>query len=226
MAFIVGFAQLVFLFNMIWSIRHGKEAGGNPWRATSLEWQTAETPPGHGNFGKELPVVYRWAYDYSVPGAKEDFIPQNEPGVYAGLQGHTDERHPGLPAGHRRDRRLVAVAAKADGEAVARAGHHRGVSRHRVRHDAGGEGRARRLPRRGRLPVRAVHQRLFHAHGAVRLAAHAGAAAAVAQHRRAGAEQRRAAMRAGRRAPAAARHGQARRSSPAASRRSPSWSAS
>ena len=41
MAFIVGFAQLVFLFNLIWSIRHGKEAGGNPWRATTLEWQTA-----------------------------------------------------------------------------------------------------------------------------------------------------------------------------------------
>jgi hypothetical protein len=24
-------------------------------------------------------VVYRWAYDYSVPGAAEDFIPQNQP---------------------------------------------------------------------------------------------------------------------------------------------------
>ena len=34
-------------------------------------------PPTHGNFGTELPVVYRWAYDFSVPGAKEDFIPQN-----------------------------------------------------------------------------------------------------------------------------------------------------
>ena len=40
MAFIVGFAQIVFLFNLIWSIRHGREAGGNPWRATTLEWQT------------------------------------------------------------------------------------------------------------------------------------------------------------------------------------------
>ncbi|MER9882880.1 MULTISPECIES: cytochrome c oxidase subunit I [unclassified Mesorhizobium] len=83
MAFIVGFAQLVFLFNLIWSIRHGREAGGNPWRATTLEWQTPETPPAHGNFGKDLPIVYRWAYDYSVPGAKEDFIPQNVPGSFA-----------------------------------------------------------------------------------------------------------------------------------------------
>ena len=30
--------------------------------------------------GKDLPVVYRWAYDYNVPGAAEDFIPQNQPG--------------------------------------------------------------------------------------------------------------------------------------------------
>ncbi|RWN51024.1 cytochrome c oxidase subunit I [Mesorhizobium sp.] len=82
MAFLVGFAQIVFLFNLIWSIRHGREAGGNPWRATTLEWQTSETPPPHGNFGKELPIVYRWAYDYSVPGAKEDFIPQNVPGSF------------------------------------------------------------------------------------------------------------------------------------------------
>jgi cytochrome c oxidase subunit 1 len=78
-ALIVGVAQMVFLFNMFWSLRHGKDAGGNPWRATTLEWQTPETPPGHGNWGKELPVVYRWAYDYSVPGATQDFIPQNQP---------------------------------------------------------------------------------------------------------------------------------------------------
>lgn len=79
-ALVVGFAQMVFLFNLFWSLRYGKDAGGNPWRATTLEWQTPTTPPPHGNWGKELPVVYRWAYDYSVPGAKEDFIPQNDPG--------------------------------------------------------------------------------------------------------------------------------------------------
>jgi cytochrome c oxidase subunit 1 len=78
-ALVVGFAQMVFLFNLVWSLRRGKEAGGNPWRATTLEWQTPETPPAHGNWGKELPVVYRWAYDYNVPGAEQDFIPQNQP---------------------------------------------------------------------------------------------------------------------------------------------------
>ncbi|TQN62348.1 cytochrome c oxidase subunit I [Agrobacterium tumefaciens] len=78
-ALIVGAAQLLFLFNLAWSLRWGKEAGGNPWRATTLEWQTPQTPPVHGNWGKELPVVYRWPYDYSVPGAAEDFLPQNQP---------------------------------------------------------------------------------------------------------------------------------------------------
>ncbi len=79
MAFIVGFAQIVFLFNLVWSLYKGKIAERNPWKANSLEWQTETVPPGHGNFGKELPVVYRWAYDFSVPGSKEDYIPQNVP---------------------------------------------------------------------------------------------------------------------------------------------------
>jgi cytochrome c oxidase subunit 1 len=82
-ALIVGFAQLVFLFNMFWSLRKGQKADGNPWRATTLEWQTPETPPGHGNWGKELPVVYRWAYDYNVPGADRDFIPQTQASLRA-----------------------------------------------------------------------------------------------------------------------------------------------
>jgi cytochrome c oxidase subunit 1 len=79
MALIVGAAQMMFLFNMGWSLFRGRKADPNPWGATTLEWQTPETPPAHGNWGKDLPVVYRWAYDYSVPGAARDFIPQNEP---------------------------------------------------------------------------------------------------------------------------------------------------
>jgi len=86
-AFIVGAVQLVFIYNLFVSYFRGREAGSNPWEATTLEWQTADTPPKHGNFGKELPLVYRWAYDYSVPGAKHDFIPQNVPpsGVEKGI---------------------------------------------------------------------------------------------------------------------------------------------
>jgi len=78
-AIIVALAQILFLFNLAWSLRRGEKADPNPWKATTLEWQTPETPPRHGNWGAELPVVYRWAYDYGVPGAKDDFIPQNVP---------------------------------------------------------------------------------------------------------------------------------------------------
>ena len=75
-AIIVAAAQLFFLYNAAVSWRRGKEADGNPWHATTLEWQTPHTPPRHGNFD-DLPLVYRWAYDYSVPGYSVDFIPQN-----------------------------------------------------------------------------------------------------------------------------------------------------
>jgi cytochrome c oxidase subunit I len=83
-AFVVGAAQMVFVANLIRSLRHGVPAGGNPWQATTLEWQTPDTPPRHGNWGARLPVVYRWPYDYSVPGAAEDFLPQNQPVHAAG----------------------------------------------------------------------------------------------------------------------------------------------
>src|SRR5437879_916689 len=78
-AFILGSAQLIVLFNFFFSIFAGKRAvEHNPWHATTLEW-TAPNPPGHGNFGEELPTVYRWPFDYSVPGEKEDFVPQTVP---------------------------------------------------------------------------------------------------------------------------------------------------
>jgi len=77
-ALIVGLGQLIFIFNLIWSLRSGKVAVANPWQATSLEWQTPQSPPVHGNWGDKVPVVYRWAYDYSVPGHKTDFTPQNK----------------------------------------------------------------------------------------------------------------------------------------------------
>ena len=78
-ALVVGFAQIVFIYNIITSAIRGEKAEKNPWKANSLEWRTPEMPPKHGNFGKELPIVYRWAYDFSVPGAEKDYIPQDIP---------------------------------------------------------------------------------------------------------------------------------------------------
>lgn len=70
-------SQVPFILNVFLSIRNGKKIeNDNPWNATTLEWQTP-TPPPHGNFAKP-PIVRRDPYDYSVPGAAQDFIPQNQ----------------------------------------------------------------------------------------------------------------------------------------------------
>ena len=74
---LLGLAQLPFIFNLFMSIKNGKKVeGDNPWGATTLDWATP-TPPPHGNFASE-PVVYRGPYEYSVPGAKADFVPQDQ----------------------------------------------------------------------------------------------------------------------------------------------------
>ena len=70
--------QLPFIVNLFWSVKHGEKVeSDNPWQATTLEWETP-TPPPHGNFIKEV-KAYRDPYEYSVPGAKEDFTPQAQP---------------------------------------------------------------------------------------------------------------------------------------------------
>jgi cytochrome c oxidase subunit 1 len=78
-ALIVGFTQILFLYNIFSSVFKGEKSERNPWKANSLEWHTPDYPPTHGNFGKELPVVYRWPYDFSVPGSDKEHIPQNVP---------------------------------------------------------------------------------------------------------------------------------------------------
>lgn len=78
-ALIVAAIQIVFFINVFKSLWKGEKADPNPWEATSLEWQTPDTPPHHGNWGPNLPVVYRWAYEYATPGVKDDFVPQSVP---------------------------------------------------------------------------------------------------------------------------------------------------
>jgi cytochrome c oxidase subunit 1 len=71
---LLGSVQIVFLVNLVWSLRRGEQTPENPWRATTLEWATTSPPPP-GNFATP-PVVRRGPYEYSVPGAAEDFLPQ------------------------------------------------------------------------------------------------------------------------------------------------------
>jgi cytochrome c oxidase subunit 1 len=99
-AFGLGLAQLLFVFNFLYSLYRGPRAERNPWRATTLEWE-APSPPPHLNWGDHLPEVHRWAFDYSVPGATDDYTPQTAPAaaVAAGT-GSAGPAPGGRPGGH------------------------------------------------------------------------------------------------------------------------------
>ena len=86
-AIIGGIAQLIFIFNFFYSIWRGPKASQNPWKGNSLEW-TTPVEHIHGNWPGSIPVVHRWAYDYSKPGAEEDYIPQNVPLAEGEESGH------------------------------------------------------------------------------------------------------------------------------------------
>ena len=80
-AFLLFFFQLFFIYNFFWTIfrkRYETETDPNPWKATTIEWTDATSPPlGHGNF-EVIPSVYRGAYEYSVEGRDKDYYPQTE----------------------------------------------------------------------------------------------------------------------------------------------------
>jgi cytochrome c oxidase subunit 1 len=63
-ASILAVGYVIPMIYFAWSLRYGKVAGANPWKATGLEWKTASPPPAH-NFD-ETPVVRTDAYDYST----------------------------------------------------------------------------------------------------------------------------------------------------------------
>jgi cytochrome c oxidase subunit 1 len=77
-AILAAIGQVIFLFNFFYSIFRGPKAPQNPWNATTLEW-TTPVEAIHGNWPGDLPVVHRWPYDYSKPGASQDYITQITP---------------------------------------------------------------------------------------------------------------------------------------------------
>ena len=77
-AWCLALSQIPFILNFFMSLKNGKPVeSDNPWKATTLEWQTP-TPPPHGNFTTPQ-VVHRGPYEYSVPGESSDYTPQNKP---------------------------------------------------------------------------------------------------------------------------------------------------
>jgi cytochrome c oxidase subunit 1 len=55
---------------LLLSLRYGKRAGPNPWRATGLEWQTPSPPP-KDNF-EETPIVVRPPYQYHLEKSQNE----------------------------------------------------------------------------------------------------------------------------------------------------------
>ena len=74
---VMGLAQIPFIINFFWSIKHGKKVNDNPWEATTLEW-TAPSPPPHGNF-VDTPSGLSRTLRIQPARARKDFTMQNEP---------------------------------------------------------------------------------------------------------------------------------------------------
>ncbi len=77
-AFMLGAAQLIFVYNMIVSWRFGPKAGDNPWRAHSIEWQVSSPPPIF-NFDR-IPRVVGGPYEFGVPGFRHAIMGDEGPG--------------------------------------------------------------------------------------------------------------------------------------------------
>jgi cytochrome c oxidase subunit I len=69
-SYILGASVIPFVINVLWSLSKGKQAGRNPWRALTLEWQTS-SPPAIENFEEE-PVLWAGPYDYGIDSGEID----------------------------------------------------------------------------------------------------------------------------------------------------------
>ncbi|HLB45978.1 MAG TPA: cbb3-type cytochrome c oxidase subunit I [Anaerolineales bacterium] len=66
-AFFIATAVLIFVINLIFSVKDGEVATENVWRSRSPEWQVASPMPEH-NYERPFKVVGE-PYDYGLPGS-------------------------------------------------------------------------------------------------------------------------------------------------------------
>ncbi len=78
-AYLLGAAQLLFVWNFFTSLRRGRTAPANPWEVGTLEW-SVPSPPPHHNFDT-IPVVVRGPHEMADPAARplgRDWLSQTE----------------------------------------------------------------------------------------------------------------------------------------------------
>ena len=66
-AFLIALSVLIFIFNLVESIKSGEPAQGNIWNSRSPEWQVASPMPAH-NYETPFEVVGE-PYDYGLADA-------------------------------------------------------------------------------------------------------------------------------------------------------------
>ncbi|HTX03129.1 MAG TPA: cytochrome c oxidase subunit I [Candidatus Acidoferrales bacterium] len=75
-SFFLVIGMAIFFINVIWSIKHGKRAGPNPWNARTLEWMTSSPPPYY-NFVK-VPGVLHAPYEFDQPLPYVGLVPAED----------------------------------------------------------------------------------------------------------------------------------------------------
>ncbi len=69
-ATVLGVGYMLPVVYLLWSLKHGRVAGDNPWGATGLEWKIPSPPPTF-NFDT-TPVVTEAPYNYDKRGTQRD----------------------------------------------------------------------------------------------------------------------------------------------------------
>ena len=65
--YLIGISVLIFIFNVIYTLKKGPKATGNVWNSRSPEWQVPSPMPAH-NYDQPFEVVGE-PYDYGKPNA-------------------------------------------------------------------------------------------------------------------------------------------------------------
>ena len=74
--FLMAGATLLFVYNLITSLKNGKDAGSDPWDANTLEWMTSSPPPVHNFDFTPVVLSERPLWDHKYTPGMEIPVPE------------------------------------------------------------------------------------------------------------------------------------------------------